>query len=112
MSALGQKQTCAAQKVMSLSAKSGHLTRVLQFGDVEDIVRLVSPRALLLQATSEDVWSRGATGIFEHAEPAFPKGKLKLRCWPGGHVLTQEMREAAYRFLDEHLQRENKPSGM
>ena len=62
MSALGQKQTCAAQKVMSLSAKSGHLTRVLQFGDVEDIVRLVSPRALLLQATSEDVWSRGATG--------------------------------------------------
>ena len=88
------------------------LPGVLQFGDVEDIVRLVSPRALLLQATSEDVWSRGATGIFEHAEPAFPKGKLKLRCWPGGHVFTQEMRQAAYRFLDEHLQRGNNPNGM
>src|SRR6516165_7982078 len=88
------------------------LPGVLQIGDVEDIVRLVSPRALLLQATSEDVWSRGATVIFEHAESAFPKGKLKLRCWPGGHVFTQEMREAAYRFLDEHLQRGNKPNGI
>ncbi len=88
------------------------LPGVLQFGDVEDIVRLVSPRALLLQATSEDVWSRGATAIFEHAEPAFPKGKLKLRCWSGGHVFTQEMRQAAYRFLDEHLLEGNNPNGM
>jgi hypothetical protein len=88
------------------------LPGVLQFGDIEDIVRLVSPRALLLQATSEDVWSRGATAIFEHAESAFPEGKLKLRCWPGGHVFTQKMREAAYRFLDEHLQRRDKPDGM
>jgi hypothetical protein len=86
------------------------LPGVLQFGDVEDIVRLVSPRALLLQATSEDVWSRGAATIFEHAESAFPKGKLKLRCWPGGHVFTQEMRQAAYLFLDEHLQRGNSPN--
>src|SRR5262249_48474526 len=75
------------------------LPGVLQIGDVEDIVRLISPRALLLQATSEDLWSRGATVIFENAESAFPKGKLKLRCWPGGHVFTQEMREAAIGFL-------------
>jgi dienelactone hydrolase len=88
------------------------LPGVLQFGDVEDIVRLVSPRALLLQATSEDVWSRGANAIFEHAVSAFPEGKLKLRCWPGGHVFTQEMRQAAYQFLDEHLQRGNDPKGM
>lgn len=88
------------------------LPGVLQFGDVEDIVRLVSPRALLLQATSEDVWSRGASAIFEHAVSAFPEGKLQLRCWPGGHVFTQEMRQAAYQFLDEHLQRGNDPKGM
>jgi dienelactone hydrolase len=79
------------------------LPGVLQFGDVEDIVRLVSPRALLLQATSEDVWSRGATAIFEEARSAFPEGQLQLRCWPGGHVFTPDMRETAYRFLDEHL---------
>jgi hypothetical protein len=64
-------------------------------GDIEDIVRLVAPRALLLQVTSDDVWSRGANTIFEQAESAFPKGKLKLGCWPGGHVFTQEMRQAA-----------------
>jgi hypothetical protein len=83
------------------------LPGVLQFGDIEDIVRLVSPRALLLQATSEDVWSRGATAIFEEAQSAFPEGKLRLRYWPGGHVFTQDMRESAYRFLDEHVQRGN-----
>jgi dienelactone hydrolase len=88
------------------------LLGVLQFGDVEDIVQLVAPRALLLQATSEDKWSRGANMIFEHAESSFPKGKLKIGCWPGGHVFTQEMRQAAYRFLDEHLKEGGNPSAM
>ena len=79
------------------------LPGVLQVGDVEDVVRLVAPRALLLQATSDDKWSRGAGSIFEYARSSFPEGKLKLGCWPGGHVFTPEMRQAAYRFLDEHL---------
>jgi dienelactone hydrolase len=79
------------------------LPGVLQFGDVEDIVSLVAPRALLLQATSNDVWSRGAKKIFESAKSAFPTKKLKLGIWPGGHVFTPEMRQAAYLFLDEHL---------
>jgi dienelactone hydrolase len=79
------------------------LPGVLQVGDVEDVVRLVAPRALLLQATSDDKWSRGASSIFEYARSAFPEGKLKVGCWPGGHVFTPEMRQAAYRFLDEHL---------
>jgi len=30
------------------------------------------------------------------------KRKLKLGYWPGGHVFRTEMREAAYRFPDEH----------
>jgi dienelactone hydrolase len=79
------------------------LPGVLQYGDVEDIVRLVAPRALLLQATLNDVWSRGANALFEYAKSAFPSGKLKLGMWPGGHVFTPEMRQAAYLFLDEHL---------
>jgi dienelactone hydrolase len=83
------------------------LPGVLQFGDVEDVVRLVAPRALLLQATSDDKWSRGAHTIFKYAESLFPKGKLKLEYWPGGHVFTREMRQAAYRFLDEHLKDES-----
>jgi dienelactone hydrolase len=80
------------------------LPGVLQFGDVEDIVRLVAPRALLLQATSDDKWSRGARAMFEYAQSSFPKGKLGFGYWPGGHVFTLEMRQAAYHFLEEHLQ--------
>jgi hypothetical protein len=88
------------------------LPGVLQCGDVEDIVRLVAPRALLLQATSDDKWSQGAQTIFRYAEPSFPKGKLKLGYWPGGHVFTREMRQAAYHFLDEHLKDGSDPSGI
>jgi dienelactone hydrolase len=79
------------------------LPGVLEFGDVEDIVRLVAPRALLLQATSDDKWSRGARAMFAYARSAFPEGKLVLNYWPGGHVFTPEMRENAYRFLKQHL---------
>jgi dienelactone hydrolase len=80
------------------------LPGVLQFGDVEDIVRLVAPRALLLQATSDDQWSRGARAMFEYAQSSFPKGKLGFGYWSGGHVFTPEMRQAAYRFLEEQLE--------
>jgi dienelactone hydrolase len=80
------------------------LPGVLQFGDVEDIVRLVAPRALLLQATSDDKWSRGARAMFEYAQSSFPKGKLGFGYWTGGHVFTPEMRQAAYHFLEEQLQ--------
>jgi len=86
------------------------LPGMLQFGDVEDIVKLVAPRALLLQATSDDKWSRGAKEIFEYAESAFPKGKLKLGYWSGGHVFAPEMRQAAYRFLDEQLKDTDGPN--
>jgi dienelactone hydrolase len=80
------------------------LPGILQFGDVEDIIKLIAPRALLLQATSNDVWSRGAKAVFENVKSLFPIEKLKLRTWVGGHVFTPEMREAAYLFLDDHLQ--------
>ena len=73
------------------------------WGDVGDVVKLVAPRALFLQATSNDVWSRGAKAIFENAKSSFPVEKLKLKIWPGVHVFTPEMRQAAYSFLDENL---------
>jgi dienelactone hydrolase len=79
------------------------LPGVLEQGDVEDVARLVAPRALLLQATADDKWSRGAEDMFAYAQSAFPEGKLVLGYWPGGHVFTPEMRENAYRFLKQHL---------
>jgi dienelactone hydrolase len=79
------------------------LPGVLEIGDVEDVARLVAPRALRLQATSDDKWCRGSREMYEYARPTFPEGKLSLGYWQGGHMFTPEMRQAAYRFLDEHL---------
>jgi hypothetical protein len=79
------------------------LPGVLQLGDVEDVLQLVAPRALLLQATANDKWSRGAEAMFAYAESSFPTGQLTLAYWPGDHLFTPEMRENAYRFLDHHL---------
>ena len=76
---------------------------ILQHGDIEDIVRLVAPRALLIQATTDDVWSDNADLIHDYAKDTYPEGQLALRIWPGGHQFTAEMREAAYEFLASRL---------
>jgi dienelactone hydrolase len=76
---------------------------ILDVGDVEDVLRMAAPRAVLIQAATEDKWSRGAQALYDAARPAFPDGKLELRLWAGGHVFTKEMREVAYRFLERHL---------
>jgi dienelactone hydrolase len=79
------------------------LPGILELGDVEDVLKLVAPRALLLQATADDKWSRGADAMFAYAQSFFPAGQLVLAYWPGGHLFTPEMRENAYGFLDHHL---------
>lgn len=81
---------------------------IMNSGDVEDVARLIAPRGLFVQATSEDCWSRGAEALFDYAKTAFPPGQIELKCWPGDHVFTPEMREAAYRFLEHHL-RDSEP---
>ncbi|MEA2975749.1 MAG: hypothetical protein QOF19_1269 [Alphaproteobacteria bacterium] len=75
----------------------------LKHGDVEDVVRMVAPRPLLIQAATEDKWSRGAETLFADAKSAFPEDRLHLKLWPGGHQFTRDMREAAYTFLDRFL---------
>ena len=76
---------------------------ILTLGDLEDVLRLAAPRALLIQAAEDDKWSRGAQVMFDHARSAFPEGQLEIRTWPGGHRFSQSMRETAYAFLDCHL---------
>ncbi len=76
---------------------------IMQHGDIEDIVRLAAPTALLIQATSDDVWSDNAQEIHYRARDAFPAGKLRLRFWSGKHEFTPAMRDHAYQFLDEEL---------
>lgn len=76
---------------------------IMQHGDIEDIVRLVAPSALLIQATTEDVWSSNAQFIYDYARDAFPTGELALRMYPGGHQFTGEMRKTAYAFISARL---------
>ena len=80
---------------------------ILEVGDVEDVLRLAAPRAVLIQAATSDKWSRGAQDMFDSAQAAFPDDQLELRLWPGDHTFSKEMRETAYAFLNRHL---NEPS--
>ena len=75
----------------------------MRHAEIEDIVALVAPTPLLLSAAIEDRWSRGAQRIYEAAKPAFANSDLELILWPGGHAFTRPMRDAAYGFLEKHL---------
>ncbi len=76
---------------------------ILEKGDIEDIVKLISPRALYISAAEDDKYSRGAQAIYDYAVKAFQPHSLKLKVWPGAHVFTPEMREAAYEFIDDFI---------
>jgi|HubBroStandDraft_5_1064220.scaffolds.fasta_scaffold27131_3 dienelactone hydrolase len=79
------------------------LPGVLNLGDVEDVLCLAAPRAVLIQAATDDKWSRGARDMFDCVRSVFPNGQLEIRLWPGGHKFSKEMRETAYAFLSRHL---------
>lgn len=76
---------------------------IMQLGDVEDIIKMIEPSSLLISATTDDKWSRGAQKVFDYASPAFKEGELSIKIWPGKHVFTKEMRVKAYSFLNKHL---------
>jgi len=76
---------------------------ILEQGDIEDIVKLISPRALYISATDDDKWSQGAQAIYDYAVGEFPLGHLKLKIWQGKHIFNASMREAAYTFLDKYI---------
>lgn len=76
---------------------------ILSIGDIEEVVGLVSPRALYISATSDDKYSRGAQRIYEYARDKFPDSQLQVKVWEGSHVFTNEMRTAAYEFLENKL---------
>ncbi len=79
---------------------------IMALGDIEDFICLIEPRALMISATTNDVWSRGAQHMFNHASRHFKSGQLVLKLYEGPHVFTPEMREKAYLFLDQYLRSE------
>jgi len=67
---------------------------------------MIEPASLLLSATEDDKWCRGVRTVYESAKPHFRNGELALKMYPGSHNFTKEMREVAYKFLDQHLKQE------
>lgn len=76
---------------------------IMKWGDIEDIVTAAKGCPLLISATTEDEWSRGAQEVFENIK-AKGKSDVELKLYGGGHIFTKEMRDYAYSFLDKYLE--------
>lgn len=83
------------------------LPGILRHGDIEDVVRLIEPASVLILGGDQDKWSIGVEDMVEYARPDFHQGVIEGEVFPGGHLFTPEMRERAYAFLFEHLNRED-----
>jgi hypothetical protein len=68
-----------------------------QHHDVDDVIACFQNSALLISATTDDKWSRGAKDVFANARHALGD-KVELALYDGGHVFTPLMRERAYQF--------------
>jgi dienelactone hydrolase len=60
--------------------------------DLDDLVRCIAPRRLLIVSAEEDKYSRDAGYIVERARPAYEEhgDDLCHKRYPGGHALTKE----------------------
>jgi dienelactone hydrolase len=73
-----------------------------QHHDVDDVIACFQNSALLISATTDDKWSRGAKDVFANARHALGDN-VELALYDGGHVFTPLMRERAYQFLQRRL---------
>ena len=76
---------------------------IMQYGDIEDVVRLVEPTNLLILGGDQDKWSIGIEAMVTYAQSAFQTGVLDSGVYAGGHQFTPAMRARAYQFFDDHL---------
>ena len=77
---------------------------IMSVGDVVDVLRLADPCNVLISATLDDKWSSGAKELYAGAKDAFVDGEIELALYPGGHEFSDEMKDVAYSFLENHLQ--------
>ncbi len=73
-----------------------------QHYDVDDVIACFQDSALLISATTDDRWSRGAQDVFTNARHALGDN-VELALYDGRHVFTPLMRERAYQFLKKRL---------
>lgn len=78
---------------------------IMQKMDIDDVIKCFKSCSLLISATTDDKWSRGAQELYEAVKSSFPSEALDLKLYPGKHVFTSAMREYAYSFLESRLSR-------
>ena len=71
--------------------------------DIDDIIKNFKDCALLISATTDDKWSRGAEELYKSVESNFAENMLELKIYEDKHVFTPGMREYAYAFIDARL---------
>ena len=76
---------------------------ILKWGDVADVVRMMSGTSLLICAGTKDKYSMGAQALYEKVRPGFAGEALELKSFDEGHAFPAEIREFAYSFLDRYL---------
>ncbi len=74
--------------------------------DLEDIIEQAKSCPMLISATTDDKWSRGYQELYGILE-ARGLTNVELKVYPGAHIFSLEMREYAYKFLDNNLGRIN-----
>jgi dienelactone hydrolase len=72
---------------------------IRRWGDIQDVIRLIAPRKLLLSAGRTDKYCAGIESTFALARDAFPPAQLQLALYDTGHSFSLEMRQHAYNFL-------------
>jgi len=75
---------------------------IMEKFDVKDVVNLFQDCSLLISATDDDKWSRGAEALYNAVETTL-RHMVELKMYSGEHAFTPEMRQYAYEFLDRRL---------
>lgn len=70
----------------------------MQRHDVKDVVGCFQGCSLLISATTDDKWSRGAQELYDTVKKKLGD-KVELTTYEGKHAFTREMREYAYDFI-------------
>jgi dienelactone hydrolase len=74
---------------------------IMKEHDIEDVIKEYKNCSLLISATTDDKWSRGAEEVYVAVRDSLLDVELLL--YEGKHVFTENMRANAYGFLKDRL---------
>ncbi len=117
------KFSCTSGSVCSYKTKIANRTGIelssvipgfLKHYDIDDLLRLISPRELLILSASEDKYSQDASEVYTKVKPTYQAdGKEEAilhKRYSGGHNLTKERLEYIINWFWERFTGSRSPS--